>query len=119
VLKKLLVWVSVLVVAAVLAVPAFAQTTSDLTEVWGSDQWLMNQFGANGDISGFCETVGQDPEKLAGWLAQFPNLAGLCSWSPSQGTPQQPQGSSQPQTPPQQESSPPQSSPSQTQTSNG
>ena len=84
-LKKLLVWVGVLVVAASLAVPAFAQTTSDLNVKWGSDPWLINQFGINGDISPFCQTIAQDPTELADWLAQFPNLANVCGFSPASG----------------------------------
>ena len=79
--KKLLVWAAVLMVAALLAVPAFAQATADLTLEWGSDEWLINQFGGGtGDIQPFCDTIAQDPTELAGWEAQFPNLANVCSF---------------------------------------
>ena len=78
--KKLLAWLAVLLVAALLALPASAQVTADLTVEWGSDQWLTNQFGVRGDIQPFCETIGQDPDELAGWLAQFPNLANVCTF---------------------------------------
>ena len=128
--KKLPVWGAVLVVAGLLAAPAFAQT-ADLTEAWGSDQWLINQFGIKGDITPFCQTVEQKPDAEAGWVAQFPNLADLCGWSQSQGSsqpqqtsqgssqPQTSQGTSQPQTP-QGTSQQPQSSPSQSsETSSG
>ena len=84
-LKKLLVWGSVLIVAALLAVPAFAQTAIDLNTEWGSEKWLINQFGVNGDISQFCQTIGQDPAERAEWLAQFPNLANVCNFSPATG----------------------------------
>ncbi len=84
-LKKLLVWGMVLVVTASLAVPAFAQTTTDLNTEWGSEKWLINQFGVNGDISQFCQTIGQDPAERAEWLAQFPNLANVCNFSPATG----------------------------------
>ncbi len=80
--KKLLVWVAVLLVAALLAVPAFAQPIAqeaDLTLMWGSDEWIINQFGdENGDLTEFCLAASEDQ---AGWLAQFPNLADLCDWT--------------------------------------
>jgi len=78
VLKKLLVWATMLLIAALLAVPAFAQATADLSVGWGSDEWLLNQFSVDGDIQPFCETIAQDPTELEGWLAQFPNLASVC-----------------------------------------
>lgn len=81
-LKKLLVW-GMVVVTASLAVPAFAQATADLNTEWGSDQWLVSQFGVNGDISPFCQTIGEDPDALADWLAQFPNLANVCDVAPA------------------------------------
>jgi hypothetical protein len=78
VLKKLMVWASVLVIAALLSVPAFAQT-ADLSLMWGSDEWLINQFGdENGDLTEFCLAASED---RAGWSAQFPNLVGLCGWT--------------------------------------
>ncbi len=82
-LKKLLVWGMVLVVTASLAVPAFAQAMADLNMEWGSDQWLVSQFGVNGDISPFCQTIGEDPDALADWLAQFPNLSNVCDFAPA------------------------------------
>jgi hypothetical protein len=81
VLKKLLVWAVVLVVTAMLAVPAFAQAAADLNMEWGSDQWLVSQFGVNGDIGPFCQTIGGDPDALADWLAQYPNLANVCDFT--------------------------------------
>ena len=79
--KKLLVWVAVLLAAALLAVPAVAQPVADradLTLTWGGEEWLINQFGdERGDMSEFCLTASED---RAGWLAQFPNLADLCDW---------------------------------------
>ncbi len=124
-LKKLLVWATVVGVAGLLALPALAQTTSDLSVPWGSDQWLINQFGVNGNMTKFCNTITQDPSKEAGWLQQFPNLADLCHISQPQGASQQPsQGGSQPPPPqgtsqPQPQGSPqPQMTPSQTQTTN-
>jgi len=78
VLKKLMVWASVLVIAALLSVPAFAQT-ADLSLMWGSDEWLINQFGdENGDLTEFCLAASED---RAGWSAQFPNLVSLCGWT--------------------------------------
>ncbi len=79
--KKLLVWVAVLLAAALLAVPAVAQPVADradLTLTWSSEEWLINQFGdERGNMSEFCLTASED---RAGWLAQFPNLADLCDW---------------------------------------
>jgi hypothetical protein len=81
VLKKLLAVVVVALTAAVMAVPAFAQS-ADLTLEWGSDEWLINQFGdENGDVTTFCNTLAQNPDVQAGWVAEFPNLPGLCGWS--------------------------------------
>ena len=71
----------VLVVTAMLAVPAFAQAAADLNMEWGSDQWLVSQFGVNGDIGPFCQTIGGDPDALADWLAQYPNLANVCDFT--------------------------------------
>ena len=82
-LKKLLVWGSVLIVAALLAAPSFAQTATDLNTEWGSEKWVVNQFGVDGDISPFCQTIGQDPTERAKWLTQFPNLANMCNFSPT------------------------------------
>ncbi len=76
-LKKLMVWGTVLLIAALLAVPSFAQT-ADLSLMWGSDEWLINQFGdERGDLTEFCQAAGEDK---AGWAAQFPNLVDLCGW---------------------------------------
>lgn len=78
VLKKLMVWITVVIIAALLAVPAFAQR-ADVSMLWGSDEWLINQFAdENGDLTKFCLSASEDK---AGWVAQFPNLAGLCGWS--------------------------------------
>ena len=79
-LNKLLAMIVVLLIAVVMAVPAFAQT-ADLRMEFGSDEWLINQFGdESGDVTAFCETAGQTEETKAGWKAVFPNLAGLCGW---------------------------------------
>ncbi len=72
-----MVWVIVVLMAAVLAVPAFAQN-ADLTLEFGSPEWLANAFGSD---ENFCTTVGQDPAVRAGWEAQFPELAAYCGWS--------------------------------------
>ena len=82
-LKKLLILGVVLVVTASLAVPAFAQAMADLNMEWGSDQWLVSQFGVNGDIGPFCQTIGEDPDALADWLSQYPNLANVCDFAPA------------------------------------
>lgn len=80
-LKKLLAVVVVALTAAVMAVPAFAQS-ADLTLEWGSDEWLINQFGdQNGDITTFCDTLAQNPDVQSGWEEQFPNLSSVCGWS--------------------------------------
>jgi hypothetical protein len=77
-LMKLMGLAVVLLTAALLAVPAFAQARADLSVEWGSDEWLRNQFSVDGDIQPFCETIGQDPAALEGWLAQHPNLVNVC-----------------------------------------
>ena len=65
-LRKLLAVVVVALTAAVMAVPAFAQS-ADLTLEWGSDEWLINQFGdQNGDITTFCDTLAQNPDVQSG-----------------------------------------------------
>ena len=67
-----------MLIAALLAVPSFAQT-ADLSLMWGSDEWLINQFGdENGELTEFCLAASEDK---AGWLAQFPNLGELCDWT--------------------------------------
>src|SRR3954471_6922242 len=88
-LKKLLAWGLVLLVAALLAVPAFADP-ADFSSEWGSDQWLIDQFGANGDITSFCKGIKRKDQPS--WTQQFPNLLGLCGWSQPQAS--QPEGSS-------------------------
>ena len=99
-LKKLLVSSAVLLVAALLAVPALANP-ADLSLEWGSEQWLINEFGVNGDITPFCQSI--KPDAQASFAQQYPNLPSLCGWSQSQGSSSQPQaapaqgsGSSQP-----------------------
>lgn len=80
-LNKLLAMAVVLLMAAVIAVPAFAQT-ADLSLEWGSEEWLINQFGDEfGDVTAFCETAGQTADTIAGWGAVFPGLYDLCGWS--------------------------------------
>ena len=79
-LKKLLVSSAVLLVAALLAVPAFANP-ADLSVEWGSDQWLINEFGVNGDITPFCQSI--KPADQANWAMQYPNLPASCGWSQS------------------------------------
>ncbi len=64
--------------AALLSIPAFAQT-ADLSVEWGSPEFLINQFGdETGDLTGFCLSISEDP---SGFLAQFPELAPLCGFS--------------------------------------
>jgi hypothetical protein len=77
VLNKLLAIVMVLLIAAVMAVPAFANP-ADLTLEWGSVPWLINEFGVNGDVTQFCQSI--QPDAQAGWKAQFPNLPSVCGW---------------------------------------
>ena len=80
-LKKLMVWVAVLLIAALLAVPASAQTV-DLNEVWGGSQWLHNMFGdpVTGDLTEFCTSISQDRDTLVNWVSQFPDLVGECGF---------------------------------------
>jgi hypothetical protein len=97
-LKKLLVSSAMLLVVALLAVPALANP-ADLSLEWGSEQWLINEFGVNGDITPFCQSI--KPDAQASFAQQYPNLPSLCGWS--QGSSSQPpaapaqgSGSSQP-----------------------
>jgi len=81
-LRKLLAWVLawgvVLLIAALLAVPAFAQVASP-TLTWGSDEFLINEFAnLDGDMTPFCKSV--LPASQQGWKNLYPNLAGLCGW---------------------------------------
>jgi hypothetical protein len=81
-LKKLLAWVLawgvVLLVAALLAVPAFAQVANPMLP-FGSDAFLTNEFGdANGDMTPFCQSI--QPSAQEGWMKVFPNLSGMCGW---------------------------------------
>ena len=103
-LKKLLAVTVVLSMAALMAVPTLAQTTApanaDLTLQWGSEAWFRNQFGVNGDITGICNTIGQNSATEASWTAQFPDLPQWCGWN-QQGTTQQSTPTTQ-QTPSQQ-----------------
>ena len=92
-LKKLLAVTVVLSTAALMAVPTLAQTaapaTADLNLVWGSEAWFVNQFGVNGDISGICNTIGQNAATQASWTAQFPDLPQWCGWNQQSTTTQQ------------------------------
>lgn len=110
---KLPIWIAMLLVAALVAMPAFAQANTDFGAVWGSDQWLIDQFGVNGDITPFCNTISQKPDSKAQWEAEFPNLTDLCGSSQSQGS--TPQGSTpkraRPQTTPQSQGAQPQAAP--------
>src|SRR3954447_10809241 len=107
-LKKLLAWGSVLVVAALLAVPAFADP-ADLSSEWGSDQWLIDQFGVNGDITSFCKSIKRKDQ--SSWAQQFPNLPGLCGWTQPQESSSKPQASQSEESSSQnQPTSPPESS---------
>jgi hypothetical protein len=89
-LKKLLAWGSVLLIAALLAVPAFADP-ADLSSEWGSNQWLIDQFGVNGDITSFCQGIKRKDQ--ATWTQEYPNLPALCGWSQPQGSSPKPQTS--------------------------
>ena len=81
-LKKLLAMIAVLTIAAVMAVPAFAQTLPDLSLEWGSEEWLINMFGDEyGDVTLFCETAGESADSIAAWGGAFPNLYDLCGWT--------------------------------------
>jgi hypothetical protein len=81
VLKKLLAWVAVLLVAALLAVPALAQengaSAGGLTAAPGE-----NAFGAGGSDSAFtaaiCRTLQQDPAVWKQNLEMDPGLAERC-----------------------------------------
>jgi hypothetical protein len=79
VLNKLLAIGVALLVAALLSVPAFAQTANPMLEP-GSDEYLINLFGdANGDITPFCQSIQTSTQTV--WGAVFQNLPGLCGWS--------------------------------------
>ena len=79
-LNKVLVLVMVLLIAVVVNVPAFAQ--ADLGLEWGSQEWLIEQYGDEfGDVTTFCETAGQTADTIAGWGAAHPGLYELCGWS--------------------------------------
>lgn len=77
-LKKLLALVAALLISAVMAVPAFAQS-ADLTLEWGSPDWLTSLFG---DVPGFCENVGSSPDDQAVWEAMFPGISEWCGLAP-------------------------------------
>ena len=100
-LKKLsFVAVAVLMVVSI-SVPTLAQvdttqqnaaaaptTTDTTTSGWGDEAWFINQFGVDGDISGICNTIGQNSATEANWTAQYPDLPQWCGWD-QQGTTQQ------------------------------
>jgi hypothetical protein len=74
-LKKLLALSVVVLVVALLAAPAYAQVANPMLES-GTDEYLINLFGLEGDITPFCENV--EAGSQAGWMAVFPNLGNLC-----------------------------------------
>jgi hypothetical protein len=76
-LKKLLALSVVVLVVALLAAPAYAQVANPMLEP-GTDEYLINLFGLEGDITPFCENV--EPGSQAGWMEVFPNLGNLCGW---------------------------------------
>ena len=76
-LKKLLALSVVVLVVALLAAPAYAQVANPMLEP-GSDEYLINLFGVDGDITPFCENI--QPSTEAGWMAVYPNLGSLCGW---------------------------------------
>jgi hypothetical protein len=76
-LKKLLTLSAVLLLVALLAAPAYAQVADPMLEA-GSDEYLINLFGVDGDITPFCQNIESGTE--AGWMAVYPNLGGLCGW---------------------------------------
>jgi hypothetical protein len=76
-LKKLLTLSAVLLLVALLAAPAYAQVADPMLES-GSDEYLINLFGVDGDITPFCQNI--EPGTEAGWMAVYPNLGGLCGW---------------------------------------
>ena len=86
-LKKLLAVAIVVLMMGAMAVPVSAQESpcgppnADLMLEWGTQEWFVNQFGCNGDISGICNTVGQDPATKADWISQFPDMPSWCGWS--------------------------------------
>ena len=77
-LKKLLALVAALLVSAVMALPAFAQT-ADLSVGWGTPEFFDNVFGG---VTGFCDNVGQTPEDQAVWEAMFPGISEWCGLAP-------------------------------------
>jgi hypothetical protein len=80
VLKKLLAWVAVLLVAALLAVPALAQENG--ASAGGLTAAGENAFGAGGSDSAFtaaiCRTLQQDPAVWKQNLEMDPGLAERC-----------------------------------------
>ena len=76
-LKNLLTLSAVLLLVALLAAPAYAQVADPMLEP-GSDEYLINLFGVDGDITPFCQNI--EPGTEAGWMAVYPNLGGLCGW---------------------------------------
>jgi hypothetical protein len=76
-LKKLLALSVVVLVVAFPAAPAYAQVADPMLDP-GSDEYLINLFGVDGDITPFCENI--EPGSEAGWMAVYPNLGGLCGW---------------------------------------
>ena len=80
-LNKVLYTLAVLLVAAAMAMPAFAAQSADLSMEWGSQDWLINQFGGqSGDVTTFCQTAGKSADTIASWGKEFPGLYDLCGW---------------------------------------
>jgi hypothetical protein len=90
VLKKLLFVGVVVLMVVLISVPTLAQVDTTQQSApdpaaadpnnsgWGSEAWFRNQFGVNGDISGICNTIGQNSATEADWTAQYPDLPQWC-----------------------------------------
>jgi hypothetical protein len=70
VVKKLLAVIVVVVLAGLMAVPAFAQS-ADLNQVWGSANWGESLFGSD-----ICPTVTQTPQVFNVWQAFVGTMCG-------------------------------------------
>jgi hypothetical protein len=79
VLKKLLAVVAVLLIAAAMASPAFAQdATTDLGVPYGSEQWVANQFGSDPT---FCQDIAKDPTTQQKWVNMYgAGISSYCGW---------------------------------------
>lgn len=78
--KKLLAVGVVVLIAAMLAIPAFAQTTSaDLNIPYGSEAWLAQQFGNDPNL---CSTIAQNPDVQTQWVNMYGDaIKSYCGWS--------------------------------------